>query len=121
MSELSPAQAAAIASGVYLLIDRSVQSLQARRDALRQHVQIAHGLLVWAHAQQTQGTVSRAQAQQLALQALRPLRHDADEGFWVQDGQQRVLLHAGHPALAAARRGGVARRQACSSRGRRRS
>ena len=85
----------------WTLHNQADQSLQARRDALRQHVQIAHGLLVWAHAQQTQGTLSRAQAQQLALQALRPLRHDADEGFWVQDGQQRVLLPSGHPALEA--------------------
>jgi hypothetical protein len=34
MNELSPSQAAAIASGVYLLVDRSVQSLQARGEPL---------------------------------------------------------------------------------------
>ena len=34
MNELLPAQAAAIASGVYLLVDRSVQSLQARGEPL---------------------------------------------------------------------------------------
>jgi methyl-accepting chemotaxis protein len=83
----------------WTLKNQADQSLQARREALRQQVQIAHGLLGWAHAQETQGKLPRAQAQQLALQVLRPLRHDGDEPFWVQDLDPRLLLHAGHPGL----------------------
>ena len=68
----------------WTLQNQSEQALQARHDALRQQVQLAHGLLVWAHAQESRGQLTRAQAQQLALQALRPLQHDGGEGFWVQ-------------------------------------
>ena len=83
----------------WTLRNQAEQSLQARRDALRQQVQVAHGLLGWAHAQETQGKLARTQAQQLALQALRALRHDGDEPFWVQDLERRVLVHAGQPEL----------------------
>jgi len=83
----------------WTLHNQAEQTMQARRDALRQQLQIAHSLLGWAHAQETQGKLARAQAQQLALQALRPLRHDGDEAFWVQDLEPRVLLHAGQPEL----------------------
>ena len=83
----------------WTLRNQAEQSLQARRDALRQQVQVAHGLLGWAHAQETQGKLARTQAQQLALQALRALRHDGDEPFWVQDLECRVLAHAGQPEL----------------------
>jgi methyl-accepting chemotaxis protein len=83
----------------WTLKNQADQSLQARRDALGQHVEIAHGLLSWAHAQETQGRLSRAQAQQLALQALRALHHDGDERFWVQDLEPRLLLHGDRPEL----------------------
>jgi len=83
----------------WTLQNQADQSLQARRDALRQQVELAHGLLGWAHAQEIQGRLPRAQAQQLALQALRPLRHDGDQRFWVQDLEPRLLMHAGRPEL----------------------
>jgi methyl-accepting chemotaxis protein len=76
----------------WTLQNQADQSLQARRDALRQHVQLAHGLLTWAHAQETQGSLSRDQAQQLALQALRPMQLEDGERFWVQDPQSKLLL-----------------------------
>jgi methyl-accepting chemotaxis protein len=82
----------------WTLQSQSEQALQARRDALRQHVQIAHGLLVWAHGQEAQGRLPRAQARQLALQALQPLHYDGGEPFWVQDLQPQVLMPAGQGA-----------------------
>jgi len=55
----------------WTLLNQADQSLQARRDALRQHVEIAHGLLGWAHAQEAQGRLPRAQAQQRIVRAHR--------------------------------------------------
>ena len=88
----------------WTLQNQSEQALQARRDALRQQVQLAHGLLVWAHAQESQGQLTRAQAQQLALQALRPLQHDGGEHFWVQDCRNR---NAAAPATRTLRPGSL--------------
>ena len=82
----------------WTLHNQSQQALQARLDAVRQHVHVAHGLLAWAHAQESQGGMPSAQAQQLALGALQTLRHD-DAGFWLQDLQSRLLMQ---PTGAAA-------------------
>jgi methyl-accepting chemotaxis protein len=78
----------------WTLQNQSDQALQSRRDALRQQVQLAHDLLSWAHAQESLGPQPRAQAQQLALQALKTLQHDQGEGFWVKDLQSTALLPA---------------------------
>jgi methyl-accepting chemotaxis protein len=72
---------------------------RSRMDATRQHVEIAHGVLVWAHAQETSGALTRAQAQQQARQALAGLRYDTSEYFWVNDMQQRMVMHAAKPDL----------------------
>ena len=75
------------------------QGLQARMDATRQHVEVAHGLIVWAHAQEAGGKLTREEAQALALRALAPLRYDSKEYFWVNDMQPRVLMHPIKPEL----------------------
>ncbi len=40
------------------LCDPSAQAMQARMDATRQHVGVAHGVIAWAHARQQAGTVT---------------------------------------------------------------
>ncbi len=75
------------------------QALQARKDATRQHVEVAHGVLQWAHAQETAGQLTRQQAQQQALRALATLRYDREEYFWVNDMHPRVLMHPIKPEL----------------------
>ncbi len=74
-------------------------ALHARMDATRQHVEVAHGLLVWAQAQEASGALPRDKAQQMALQALSGLRYDTNEYFWVNDMQPRVVMHPVKPAL----------------------
>jgi methyl-accepting chemotaxis protein len=75
------------------------QAVQARMDATRQHVEVAHGLIAWAQAQETAGKLPREAAQALALGALAPLRYDVKEYFWVNDMQPRVLMHPIKPEL----------------------
>ncbi len=74
-------------------------SMQARRDATRQHVEVAHGVIAWAQAQEGSGKLTREQAQQLALRNLATLRYDRTEYFWVNDMQPRVLMHPIKPEL----------------------
>jgi methyl-accepting chemotaxis protein len=76
-----------------------VHALQARMDATRQHVEIAHGLVVWAQSQQAGDKLSLEQAQQLALRALAQLRYDTKEYFWVNDMHPRVVMHPIKPEL----------------------
>ncbi len=83
----------------WLLQAHYQQAMQARMDATRQHVEIGHGILAWAHAQEVAGKMPRAQAQQLALQAIAPLRYDGQEYFWINDMEPRMVMHPIRPEL----------------------
>ncbi len=83
----------------WALQEQHQQALQDRMHATRQHVEVAHGLLAWAQAQEAAGTLTRVQAQALARQAITGLRYDAREYFWINDMQPRVVLHPVKPEL----------------------
>ncbi len=83
-----------------LLIQSQVgQALQQRKEATRQVVEVASGLVRWAHAQEVAGTLSREKAQQQALHALAGLRYSGSEYFWINDMQPRMVMHAVKPEL----------------------
>ncbi|MDL2336685.1 MAG: methyl-accepting chemotaxis protein [Pseudomonadota bacterium] len=78
---------------------QSDQAMQTRMNATRQHVEIAHGLIVWAQAQEAAGTLSREQAQRMAIGAVSKLRYDGKEYFWINDMQPRMVMHPIKPEL----------------------
>ncbi len=74
-------------------------TMQARMDTTRQHVEIAYGFLEWAHSQETSGQLTQAQAQTLAQTVIGKLRYDQQEYFWINDVQQRMIMHPILPDL----------------------
>ncbi len=91
----------------WLLVSHHEATVQARMDATRQHVEIGHGVLAWAQQQEAQGRLTRAQAQQVALQAIAQLRYDRNEYFWINDLQARMVLHPIKPELNGQDVGGM--------------
>ena len=83
----------------WLLQANYQQGMQSHMDATRQHVEIAHGVLAWAHAQEVSGQLPRKEAQQLALQSIAGLRYDQQEYFWINDMQPRIVMHPIRPEL----------------------
>ena len=83
----------------WLLKSELDSAMQSRMDATRQRVEIGHGILAWAHAQETSGKLPREQAQQLAREAISQLRYDKQEYFWINDMQPRVVMHPTRPEL----------------------
>lgn len=71
----------------------SADALQARKDATRQHVEVAHSILVWAHAQELSGKMTRGEAQAIAKSSIAALRYDTSEYFWINDMTPRVVMH----------------------------
>ena len=67
------------------------QALQSRIDATREHVEIAHGMIAWAHARETSGQVTREQAQAMAREAIAQLRYSGQEYFWINDMKQQAM------------------------------
>ncbi len=82
-----------------LLANQSQQARQARMDATRQHVEVAHSMLVWAHEQERSGQMSREAAQDLAKRTIAGMRYDQNEYFWINDMHPRVVMHPTNPKL----------------------
>ena len=72
---------------------------QARAEATRHTVELAHGVLAWAHGLERAGQVDKAGAQTLARQALASLRYGEGGYFWINDMQPRIVMHPEQPAL----------------------
>jgi len=81
------------------LMHQAELTMQARADATRQHVEIAHGILVQSHAKEAAGKLSREQAQLLAMETIAELRYDGSEYFWINDMHPRVVMHPIKPEL----------------------
>ena len=81
------------------LMHQAELTMQARADATRQHVEIAHGILVQSHAKEAAGKLSREQAQLLAMETIAALRYDGSEYFWINDMHPRVVMHPIKPEL----------------------
>lgn len=78
---------------------RDDEAMQARIDATRQVVEVAHTVLASYQALEASSSVSRAQAQEQALRAISQLRYSDEEYFWVNDMRPRMIMHPTNPAL----------------------
>ena len=85
----------------------SDEALESRMAATRAHVEIAHGVLAWAQAQEAAGLWSREQAQLIARQAVGQLRYAGSEYFWINDMQPRMVMHPTKPEMNGQAVGGV--------------
>ena len=83
----------------WLLATVTDDALEGRRDATRQQVEVAHGILAWAHGMERSGELSREQAQRWARSSVAALRYDRREYFWINDMQARVVMHPVKPEL----------------------
>ena len=83
----------------WLLEKDADDSMRARMDATRQHVEVAYSVLEWAHAQEVGGQMSHEAAQAAAIGAIRQLRYDTKEYFWINDMQPRMIMHPIKPEL----------------------
>ncbi len=82
-----------------LLLASSEDSLKARQDATRQHVEMASSILQWAHDQERAGILSRQQAQDTAARAVAAMRYNGDAHFWINDMTPRMVMHPSRPLL----------------------
>ena len=81
-----------------LLSERSL-IMEEKQDAVRQAVEVAHGVVANYYEQASKGQLSEADAQHKALEALKVLRYNQSEYFWVNDMQTRMLMHPIKPEL----------------------
>jgi methyl-accepting chemotaxis protein len=82
-----------MAAIAWLLLGQTQQAFADRQNATRQHVEVAHSVLVWAHGLETSGKATRDEAQELAKRAVAQMRYDKSEYFWINDMTPTVVMH----------------------------
>ena len=88
----------AIRSGIFLWTERTVV-LEERQLGVRQTVESAHSLIVHFHSQVVAGKMPEDEAKQRALAALKSMRYNGAEYFWVNDMQPKMVMHPIRPEL----------------------
>jgi methyl-accepting chemotaxis protein len=83
----------------WVLVEDSLIAFKDRKASTREHVQIAYALLQAAQQREASGQLTRAAAQQQAIDNVRALRYGADEYFWINDLEARVIMHPTRPEL----------------------
>ncbi|NHZ90918.1 hypothetical protein F2P45_18095 [Massilia sp. CCM 8733] len=81
------------------LISEKRMILEERQNNVRQTVETAHGVVAYYHGLAEKGGMPAAEAQKHALAAIKALRYNKTEYFWVQDQSARILMHPIKPAL----------------------
>jgi methyl-accepting chemotaxis protein len=72
---------------------------QAKRQQTQHVVQTASGILTFYHSLETTGVMTRDAAQKQALSAVRGLRYDHDDYFWINDLTPVMIMHPANPKL----------------------
>ena len=73
--------------------------MESRRVKTREHTELAISLIGHFHALEESGAMTREGAQQEALDAVRDLRYDGTEYFWINDMSPTVVMHPIKPEL----------------------
>ncbi len=72
---------------------------QAKAQKTQHVVQTASGILDYYHGLETAGTLGREAAQKQALSAIRGLRYDKNDYFWINDLRPVMVMHPANPKL----------------------
>lgn len=82
----------------WLISGAYAQAMDARKTALRQHVEVVIGILKNAQAQEALG-VPRETAEASAKQLIASLRYSESEYFWINNMAVQVVMHPTNPNL----------------------
>ncbi|MEQ1916641.1 MAG: methyl-accepting chemotaxis protein [Gallionella sp.] len=83
----------------FALYNERANLLKDRQTKTRHVVDTAYGVLTYQYSLQSKGLLSEEQAKIIALDAIKALRYDDKEYFWINDLTPTVLMHPIKPAL----------------------
>lgn len=79
-------------------VNQHQQLYAAKQESVRHIVDGVHSLIRYHHQLEQQG-MPRAEAQQQALSAIRAIRYDGEEYFWINNTNADLIMHAANPTL----------------------
>ena len=83
----------------FLLWDERAQLMKDRQEKIRNLVEVAHGAVASYELAAREGRMGKEEAQKAALAAVRAMRYDKVEYFWVNDMTPKTIMHAAKPEL----------------------
>lgn len=82
-----------------LLISSKSQMMEDRQAKVRNLVEVAHATLVFYEAEARAGRMSLEEAQKAAMNAVKAMRYDKVEYFWINDLNDLMVMHPIRPDL----------------------
>ena len=90
---------ALVALFTFFLINQKNLMLEDRQDKVRNLVEVAHASVAHYEQLARSGAMSVEDAQKAAKEAIRPLRYDKSEYFWINDLTNLMVMHPIKPEL----------------------
>jgi len=87
-----------VQAGVSMFSERKIMT-DERQDGVRQNVEAALALVAHFHGLVNKGKIDEAEGKKQALEALKSLRYNGSEYFWVNDMHPRMVMHPIKPEL----------------------
>ncbi|MGR5064363.1 cache domain-containing protein [Photobacterium sp. DNB22_13_2] len=84
---------------VVFIANYQTNIMEQKRIKTRHLVESTHSLLAYFHSLEQQGTLTQAQAKQLAIEALATLRYEHKDYFWINDMTPTMVMHPFKPSL----------------------
>jgi methyl-accepting chemotaxis protein len=89
-----------MAGGTLMRLAQEKAAMEAEKQLATKHVvETAQGVVAYFEAQEQAGQMDRAAAQAAAVAALRSLRYEGQEYFWINDMHPRMVMHPTRPEL----------------------
>ena len=85
--------------GLLMLNQIHTDLYKAKAEKTRHVVETAAGVLTYYQGLESAGTLTREAAQQQALSAIRGLRYDQNDYFWINDLGPKMVMHPTNPKL----------------------
>lgn len=82
-----------------VLLGEKAQLLTDRKDKIRNLVEVAQATISVFEKQAKEGKVSVEDAKRLAINAVRGMRYDTSEYFWINDLKAVIVMHPIKPEL----------------------
>ena len=83
----------------FLLVSGKGQMLEDRQAKVRNLVEVAHGNLIHFEKEARAGRMTTEDAKKAAMEAIRTMRYDKVEYFWINDLSDNMIMHPIKPEL----------------------
>jgi methyl-accepting chemotaxis protein len=93
------ASAGLVAVTVYCLLNQRTLILAEKQAKTRDLIDAGYSVLTRSHELETEGKLTRAEAQTQALEVIRTLRYDQSNYFWINDMRPVMIMHPTNPKL----------------------